>query len=69
LLWYAKYGLSEELAERVAPWYATKKTPTFADMLATLRLQLWRNWWATAAPEAQKDLLDWLFHYIATSTG
>jgi hypothetical protein len=69
LLWYAKYGLSEELAERVAPWYTTKKTPTFADMLATLRLQLWRNWWATAAPEEQKDLLDWLFHYISTSTG
>jgi hypothetical protein len=69
LLWYARYGLHEEQAQRPAPWYATRKTPTFADMLATLRLHLWRNWWETAAPEEQGDLLDWLFHYISTATG
>jgi hypothetical protein len=69
LVWYARYGQHEEQAERPAPWYTTKKTPSFADMLATLRLHLWRNWWETAVPEDQKDLLDWLFHYISTSTG
>jgi hypothetical protein len=69
LLWYARYGVHEEQAEMAAPWYTTKKSPTFSDMLATLRLHLWRNWWNTSTPEEQKDLLDWLFHYISTSTG
>jgi hypothetical protein len=69
LVWYAKYGQFEDQAEMAAPWYTTKKTPTFSDMLATLRLQLWRNWWETAVPEEQKDLLDWLFHYISTASG
>ncbi len=35
----------------------------------TLRLHLWRNWWKTGTPEERKDLLDWLFHYISTTTG
>jgi DDE superfamily endonuclease len=69
LVWYAKYGVNEEQAERAAPWYSGKKTPTFADMLATCRLQLWRNWYADGSPEERKDLLDWLFHYISTSMG
>ena len=69
LLWYASYGVHEEQAEMAAPWYTTKKSPTFSDMLATLRLHLWRNWWKTGTPEERKDLLDWLFHYISTSTG
>jgi hypothetical protein len=69
LLWYARYGVHEEQAEMAAPWYTTKKSPTFSDMLATLRLHLWRNWWETATPEERNDLLDWLFHYISTSTG
>ena len=69
LLWYAKYGLNAAQAQRAAPWYAPKNTPAFADMLATLRLHLWQNWWATATQEEQKDLLNWLFHYISTATG
>ena len=69
LLWYARYGVHGEQAEMAAPWYTTKKSPTFSDMLATLRLHLWRNWWETTTPEERNDLQDWLFHYISTSTG
>jgi hypothetical protein len=68
-LWYAKYGVHEEQAEMPAPWYTTKKSPSFADMLATFRLHLWRNWWNNASPDEQKPMLDWLFHYISTATG
>jgi hypothetical protein len=69
LVWYAKYGQHEEQAEMPAPWHSTKKSPTFADMLAAFRLHLWRNWWETASSEEQEDLLDWLFQYISTATG
>jgi hypothetical protein len=69
LLWYARYGVAEEQAEMAAPWYTTKKSPTFADMLATLRLHLWRNRWETTTPEERIALLNWLFHYISTSSG
>lgn len=68
LLWYATWGCNEEQAEKATPWHYTTATPTFATMLATLRLHLWRNWWATAAAEEQHDLLNWLFHYISTAT-
>jgi DDE superfamily endonuclease len=69
LLWYAKFGVYEEQAEMAAPWYTTKKSPTFSDMLATFRLYLWRNWWDDASPDEQNSMLDWLFHYISTATG
>jgi hypothetical protein len=69
LVWYARFGVLEEQADMAAPWDTDKKTPTFADMFATLRLQLWRHWYADATPEEQTGLLDWLFHYIATAKG
>jgi hypothetical protein len=69
LVWYAKFGIDAEQAEMPAPWDTDKKSPTFADMLATLRLYLWRNWYDHASPQEQKDLLDWLFHYISTAKG
>ena len=69
LLWYARFGVYEEQAEMAAPWDTDKKTPSFGDMLATLRLHLWRHWYEEAAPEEQKGLLNWLFHYIATAKG
>ncbi len=69
LLWYAKFGVYEEQADMAAPWDTAKKTPTFADMLATFRLYLWRNWYQDASAEEQKDLLDWLFHYMSTAKG
>jgi hypothetical protein len=69
LVWYAKYGMQEDLVEAAAPWYTDKKSPSFADMLATCRRHLWQHWYAEAAPEEQKELLDWLFDYISTATG
>lgn len=69
LAWYAKYGKDQEQAHWDRPWYTQKVGPTFADMLATMRLHLWRQSWEEAAPEARNDVLDWLFHYISTATG
>ena len=51
------------------PWYRHKVGPTFADMLATMRLHLWRGGWEEAPAEERNALPGWLFHYIATATG
>lgn len=70
LLWYARHGLDAEQARWDRPWYTNKVGPTFADMLATLRLHLWQNAWHEASsPDERNDLLDWLFHYISTAMG
>ena len=69
LVWYCKYGVNEEQAERALPWDSDKITPSFADMLATCRLHLWQNWWQDSSPEEQNDKLNWLFHYISTTLG
>jgi hypothetical protein len=69
LVWYAKYGQNEEQARWDRPWYKQKVGPTFADMLATMRLHLWRQGWEEAAPEERNELLNWLFHYISTAVG
>jgi DDE superfamily endonuclease len=69
LMWYAKEGRNEEQARWDRPWYKQKVGPTFADMLATMRLHLWRQGWEEAAPEERNDLLNWLFHYISTAVG
>ena len=69
LVWYAKYGQDEEQARWDRPWYKQKVGPTFADMLATLRLHLWHQGWEEAAPEERDDTLNWLFHYISTAMG
>jgi hypothetical protein len=69
LVWYARYGQDVEQATWERPWYARKFGPTFADMLATLRLQLWQNAWQEAAVEDRDDMLNWLFHYISTAMG
>lgn len=42
ILWYAKYGYNFCYDIRPkAPWYRQKQTPSFIDMLATLRRSLW----------------------------
>jgi hypothetical protein len=69
LVWYAKYGQHQEQARWQRPWYRHKVSPTFADMLATLRLSLWRHAWQESPADQRNDLLDWLLHYIATATG
>jgi len=69
LLWYARHGLDAEQAQWHRPWYTSKVGPTFADMLATMRLHLWQTAWQEAAADERNTLLDWLFHYISTAMG
>jgi hypothetical protein len=70
VVWYSMAGHEGKQAQRHRPWYQEKETPTFADMLAACRLQLWENWLnedsALAPPPGEK--LAWLLEYIATST-
>ncbi len=43
-VWYLKHGQQEEDVARVrseAPWYRHKETPSFSDMLAAVRRELW----------------------------
>ena len=67
--WYVLDGQNGPQAQRHRPWYKHKQTPTFADMLAACRLQLWQEWLqgesgSKAPPE---DKLAWLLEYMATS--
>jgi hypothetical protein len=67
--WYVQAGQHGPQAERQRPWYTHKQTPTFADMLAACRLQLWQQWMkAESGSRADaKDKLAWLLEYVATS--
>jgi hypothetical protein len=69
LVWYARYGQDAEQAHWDRPWYKKEVGPTFADMLATMRLHLWKESWEAASPDEQNDVQDWLFHYISTAMG
>ena len=69
LVWYALEGVDKKQVRRERPWYHNKPDPTFADMLATCRYDLWTNWLETncgsgAELEAKWD---WLLKYLATS--
>ena len=44
VLWYLEHGNTEDDVARVrreAPWYRHKQTPSFTDMLAALRREIW----------------------------
>src|SRR5262249_51776752 len=64
LLWYARYGQYEEQAYWQRPWYNKKPGITFADMLATLRLHLWRSAYDEAGEAQRHPLLEWLLSFI-----
>jgi hypothetical protein len=66
VLWYALVGQHQQQAQRHRPWYKDKVSPTFADMLACLRLHLWRNWLGSE-PSGAQEKLDWLLEYLATA--
>lgn len=70
VLWYGEAGHAGEQARRQRPWYKDKETPTFADMLAACRLQLWQHWLEEGSgSEAERaEKLAWLLEYVATST-
>jgi hypothetical protein len=69
VLWYASGGVAGPQAARHRPWYQSKVSPTFADMVSALRLQLWEHWLSqernTSAERDEK--LTWLLEYIATA--
>jgi hypothetical protein len=69
VLWYAVAGRDIDQAQRHRPWYHNKPEPTFADMLATCRLHLWRHWLsAGSATRAEIEAKwEWLLEYLATS--
>jgi len=46
VLWYLHHGKPEDDVARVrreAPWYQHKKTPSFIDMLAAVRREIWKT--------------------------
>jgi hypothetical protein len=68
-LWYAMKGVAKEQVRRERPWYQNKPDPTFADMLATCRYDLWTAWLKPKS-DSQADFqtkLDWILKYLATS--
>lgn len=68
ILWYALFGRDEPAPKRHRPWYAHKPEITFADMLATCRDHLWRNWLAKSASRAElEERSTWLLEYLATA--
>jgi len=69
VVWYTLGGHQGRQAQRHRPWYQDKETPTFADMLAACRVQLWENWLneESTSPAAREEKLGWLLEYIATS--
>jgi hypothetical protein len=69
VLWYISNGRAQEDVERTrkrAPWYRKKTEPSFGDMLAALRRQLWaeRNFGEPCteqdAEKLNAALLEWL---------
>ena len=68
--WYVEAGQHGKQAERHRPWYTKKESPTFADMLAACRLQLWQEWLGAESGSGvdQEEKLAWLLEYVATST-
>jgi len=67
--WYVESGQYGPQAQRHRPWYKGKETPTFADMLAACRLQLWQAWLKaeSASGAVAEERLAWLLEYVATS--
>lgn len=67
ILWYAVAGRDGSQVERDRPWYTTKKTPTFADMLGALRLQLWEKHVSgrLGSDDDHAELLDSLINWLA----
>lgn len=56
ICWYANWAKRRKrLPFREAPWYRTKKSPSFADMLATIRRQAWTLWLSDQARNGRLD--------------
>lgn len=70
VLWYAESGKDGAQARRRQPWYRHRPSLTFADMLASCRLQLWRYWLEQGGglDAGQQEKWAWLLEYLATAT-
>jgi len=68
--WYVLEGQHGPQAQRHRPWYKHKPTPTFADMLAACRLQLWQEWLQkeSGSKADREEKLAWLLEYVATAS-
>jgi hypothetical protein len=69
-LWYAESGKAGAQARRRRPWYRHRPLLTFADMLASCRLQLWRHWLEQGGGvDARREgKWAWLLEYMATAS-
>lgn len=75
VLWYSLAGADCAPAKRHRPWYRNKKSPTFADMLSTLRLSLWLHWLESGCEHGEGSVenveagekLKWLLEYLSTA--
>lgn len=67
IVWYAVTGRDGPQVLRERPWYKTKKTPTFTDMLGALRLQLWENrlFGTSGAADETPEVLEMLINWLA----
>ena len=67
ILWYCVDGHRGSRVERDRPWYTTKVTPTFTDMLGALRLQMWRHeiYGPTGSEEPSPEIIETLLHKMA----
>ena len=70
LLWYAtrvRHGLASDWLRR--PWYRSKTTPSFLDMLTALRQESWRLYFSappSPTPAAEKPAPSWPATLLAT---
>ena len=64
--WYVVEGQQHEQARRNRPWYSKKVEPTFADMLSSCRLYVWKSW-LECEPERREEKLAWLLEYVSTA--
>ncbi|MCC6177174.1 MAG: transposase [Chloroflexi bacterium] len=71
LLWYAarvQQGLAADWPVR--PWYRSKSTPSFLDMLTAVRQESWRLYFSDPPlpePAVQKSALSWAHDLLATA--
>jgi hypothetical protein len=69
VLWYAIDGVRKDQVRRERPWYKNKPDPTFADMLATCRYDLWSEWLKpNSGSQAELNAKrDWILKYLSTA--
>ena len=69
ILWYCLEGHKGSHVHRDRPWYKSKVTPTFTDMLGALRLQMWEHeiFGATGEETPSPECLRMLLHRLSAA--